>query len=104
MVRREPMLVFAENLVGKFRKQLFRAVDRLIRLFDPCDRRFADGKYGHSLPQSFSRVSYFGSNSLVNVDGKSTGTVPSGWRYPNVARACTSVMCPVIGQIWLTVA
>src|SRR5947207_13404994 len=50
------------------------------------------------------RAGYLGRNSLVKVDGKSIGTGPSGWRYAKVARACSSVMRPVIGQIWLTVA
>src|SRR5687767_14769208 len=94
------------DLVGEFRKELLRIVDGQIGLLDPRHGRLAHRKLHalSSLACLDGRCAYLGRNSFVKVAGKSTGTVPCGCRYAKVARACCSVIWPVIGQIWLTVA
>ena len=98
---REPVRMLVADRVGEFGKQLLRVVDRADKSprsarRSPCRRRTG------SCAVLLAR--YLGRKSLVKVDGKSIGDGPSGCRYACVARACASVICPVIGQIWLTVA
>ena len=79
VIWRQPMRMLLVDLVGEFRKQLLRIVDRADRSPRSAQRSPCPPKTACAfLADVVCGPAYFGRNSFVKVDGKSTGTVPVG--------------------------
>src|SRR5262249_1216035 len=89
VVRCGPVFILARDIVGEFRKDFLRVVDREIGFLDAGYGCVADRILEHAFSLAAPDAVYFGRNALVKVDGKSIGAGPSGCRYAKVARACS---------------
>ena len=75
VVRRQPMLVLGQMRIAEVRKNVPQHIVRNVGFLDARDGGLADFEHWRLLCRYFFKI-YFGRNSLVKVDGKSTCAGP----------------------------